>query len=80
MRGWNIKQHIQYFIYKKNLDNIVSIGATRGSGCAEICFLGDLNYFNFKKKFHIIETEYMKGYLTKSSYSDNFATVSFVRK
>lgn len=80
MRNWSIKQHINYFIDKNNLKNIVGISAKKGSRCAEICFLGDWNYFNFKEKFDIIETEYMKGYLTKSQFSDNFATVSFVRK
>lgn len=77
---WSIKQHIQYFIDKNKLENICSIGASVGSRCGELCILDKMTSTEFMKKYPIIETEFMKGFLTKSHYSENFITVSFKRK
>ena len=79
-KHWSIKQHLDYWLQLHSLDNIASVGATRGSRCAELWLLNEsMTNKEFVTKYGTLETEYFIGYLTCDTYPYKLI-VSFKRK
>lgn len=79
IQHYTLKQHVQLWIDENNIQDVNPVGLGKGHKGVEL-YLLKTTYNDFKLKYPMLETKYIKGWFTKSRYSDSKLYISIVKK